>query len=431
MIVLALNPGSSSLRFRLFRAGSTAARTPESLAGARIESIGPGAKACVGSGGGGTATEAVRARDHAQAVDLACSWLSCLPEDENLAARLPDAVGVRVVHGGPNRFASELASEDLLAELSALDEIAPLHNRAAVDVIARVRSTLGASVPVVAVFDAGFHADLPPAARTLPLARDLAARHGLRRIGFHGLAVASVIEQHAGSSPGAEPDRRVVVAHLGSGCSVTAVRDGRSMDCSMGFSPLEGLVMATRSGDVDPALVGWLSRVEGVSPGEVTRWLCQRSGLLGISGRTGDMREIEHLRAEGDPAAGLAFDLFVRAARKHVAGAIATLGGADALIFSGGIGENSVAIRRAVCSGMEWCGIRLDRRRNEALIGRPGTISAAGSAVGVHVVRADEERVIARETVSCLIGSQAASPAWQPVEEATARRAAPDRAGSA
>ena len=410
MIVLALNPGSSSLRFRLFRAGRTPSGRPEGLAGGRIESIGAGAALRLGSGEEPRSIEAGRARDHGAAVDCACSWLADLTGNDEQAAAPPDAVGVRVVHGGPDRFAPELAGEDLLAELTALDELAPLHDRAAIEVIRRVRSALGAAVPVVAVFDAGFHAHLPASARMLPIPRELSSRHRLRRIGFHGLAVASVVEQHARAAPAGEPDRRVVVVHLGSGCSVTAVRDGRSVDCSMGFSPLEGVVMSTRSGDVDPALVGWLSAVEGVPPSVIVRWLSERSGLLGISGRTGDMREIERLRADGDAEAALAFDVFVASVRKHVSAAIATLGGVDSLIFSGGIGENSAAVRLAVSSDMSWCGIRLDRGRNEAVRGGPARISALDSTVGVHVVPADEETVIARETATCLLGSRVQTP---------------------
>ncbi|TAJ19875.1 MAG: acetate kinase, partial [Dehalococcoidia bacterium] len=262
-------------------------------------------------------------------------------------------------------------------------------------------------LPIAAVFDTAFHVDMPASARTYAIPHELTQRHGIRRFGFHGIAITSVLAEYAHRTGAHAADQRLVVLHLGSGASVTAIRGARGIDTSMGFSPLEGLVMATRSGDLDPSLIPYLARAEHTTADEVVRCLNQRSGLLGISGRSGDMREIEQLRNGGDPRASLAFDLFAYRAKKHLAGMIAALGGVDAVLFSGGIGENSAAARAAVCCGMEWCGVAIDASLNAQPARSGGRISPAEARVGIHVVPADEERIIARETCSLVTSSTA------------------------
>ena len=403
MRVLALNPGSSSLRFKLLR--SEAARSddpPEALASGSVAAIGPHARAKAGVGSSQREIAAVRAGDAREAVDWALGWLA-----EQRWLETVDAVGVRVVHAGRQESAAALVTPGLEAEIERLEALDPLHNAASLTAIRAARRSLLRAVPLAAVFDTAFHAEMPEVAWRYALPWDLQEKHGIRRFGFHGLAIASVLEQHA-STPHAlehEADERVVVLHLGSGASVTAVRGGRCIDTSMGFSPLEGLVMSTRSGDLDPSLVAHLARAEKVGADEVVRRLHERSGLLGISGRTGDMREIERLRASGDRRAALAFDVFVHRAKKHLAAMIATLGGVDAVLFSGGIGENSAAVRAAICGDMEWCGIAVDARANEEPERSTGRISPADARVLVRVFAADEERLIAKETCALLAHS--------------------------
>lgn len=414
MNVLALNPGSSSLRFQLLRiaeagVGRTEADEPECLATGSIAALGPHARARAGLGRELRETPGITADDHEAAAVWAFDWLA-IQDWTGVGGAAPiDAVGVRVVHGGLGEGAGTLVTPAVEVELEREAALAPLHGAGSLASIRRARRALPDGSPIVAVSDGAFHAGMPEVARTYALPLELAERHGIRRFGFHGLAITSVLEQHARSQAarGRERDQRIVVLHLGSGASVTATRGGRSVDTSMGFSPLEGLVMATRSGDLDPALIPHLARAEKTSADEVVRWLNERSGLLGISGRSGDMRALERLQADGDPRAKLAFDLFCYRAKKYLAAMIATLGGVDAVCFSGGIGENSAAVRAAVCSGMEWCGIVLDAARNEEPARSHGEIAAPEAPVGVHVVPADEERVIARETCALLLDRSA------------------------
>jgi acetate kinase len=401
MNVLALNPGSSSLRFKLVSVVPDEECSEHAcLASGSVASIGPVAHARVGLGLEQRDVPNVRARDHGEAAAWVLDWLA----EQAGAARLDniDAVGVRVVHGGAQEGACILVTPSVEQQLEQLGSLAPLHNEGSLATIHEAARRLLDRPPIVAVFDTAFHADMPEVARTYALPHELTQRHGIRRFGFHGIAITSVLEGYAHRAKAHASDQRLVVLHLGSGASITAVRGGRGVDTSMGFSPLEGLVMATRSGDLDPSLVPYLARAERATPDEVVNWLNERSGLLGISGRSGDMREIERLRDVGDPRASLAFDLFAYRAKKHMAGMIAVLGGVDAVLFSGGIGENSAAARAAICTGMEWCGIAIDAPLNAQPRRSDGRISAADARVGIHVMAADEERIIARETYSLL-----------------------------
>jgi acetate kinase len=262
---------------------------------------------------------------------------------------------------------------------------------------------------MVAVFDTAFHRTLLPEARHYALPRELAERHKIRRYGFHGIAHESLAEGFASATGQDLAGIRLITLQLGNGCSAAAIQNGVSVETSMGFTPLEGLVMGTRSGDIDASVVGYLAEREGVAPAEVDHWLNQRSGLLGVSGRTNDMRELLlAAREEGDERAGLAIAMFCFRARKYIGAYLAVLGGADAVVFGGGIGEGAPEIRDRVCERMEWCGMRLDAGRNRRAAGlAPGTaarISADGSKIAVYVVAEDEETRIALETARCLRG---------------------------
>jgi acetate kinase len=338
--------------------------------------------------------------DHAQAVHV---LMNRLADD----VKGIEAVGHRVVHGGDRFMESTLITDEVEAGIDALSDLAPLHNPACLAGIRGAKSVMGPRVPMVAVFDTAFHRTMPEVARRYAIPADLADRHHIRRYGFHGIAHASLAEGYAAGTGTSLEDESIITVQLGNGCSVAAIAKGRSVETSMGFTPLEGLVMGTRSGDVDPSLVGFLADREKVPVAEVERWLNERSGLLALSGRSNDMREL--LRAaeqERDRRAQFAIDVFCYRVRKYLGGYLAVLEGADAVVFGGGIGENAPEVRQRVCRNMEWCGIRLHDERNRAAMAmKPGsaaTISMDDSKPAVYVVAADEETWIAKETARCV-----------------------------
>ena len=338
--------------------------------------------------------------DHAQAVRCVFAHLPT-----SLAQ--VEAIGHRVVHGGERFSDSIVINDGVIKEIDALSELAPLHNPACLEGIQGARAVLGPTVPMVAVFDTAFHRTMPAVAGTYALPYELAAKHRIRRYGFHGIAHASLVDGYLAHTGKPAVGSRLITFQLGNGCSVTAVSGGRSVDTSMGFTPLEGLVMGTRSGDVDPSVVNYLAQREKVEASEVERWLNEESGLLGISGRTNDMRDLLHAAADDqDTHAKLAIELFCYRAKKYIGTYLAVLGGADAIVFGGGIGEASPDIRARICAGMDWCGLRLDAERNRSAVSlEPGTaslISPEGAGLSAYVVAADEETWIAKETVRCL-----------------------------
>ncbi len=311
------------------------------------------------------------------------------------AGSAAEAVGHRVVHGGPRFTGPERIGPGTRDELAALAPLAPLHTRAALEGIDAAAAALP-GLPQVACFDTAFHRTLPPEAATYALPRAWSERYGLRRYGFHGLNVAWCHEQ-AARILGAERCRRLVVCHLGSGCSVSAVLDGRSVDTTMGFTPLEGLPMATRSGSIDPGVLLHLLAA-GIECDELDEALNHRSGLLGMSGLTG-LREVELAAGRGDERAQLALDVLVRAISGAVAAMTTSLRGLDALVFSAGAGERSALLRGEVCARLGQLGVALD----EAANGQDAAqIAAAGARVAVLVVPAGEDIVVARQTAAVL-----------------------------
>ena len=375
MNVLALNCGSSTVKFRLLavQGGAPAAAARELAHG----------------------SETVHGDDYRAAIDAALTAAR--------KASAIEAVGHRVVHGGARYTAPTVVDDTVVAALAELEALAPLHNRPSVAGIHACREALGTAVPMVAVFDTAFHATLPATAVTYAIPAELAARHGIRRFGFHGISYAWATARTAALLGRPVRDLRLVALHLGSGCSAAAIRGGLSVETSMGLTPLEGLVMRTRAGDIDPALVGVLARAEGATLDEVERWLNERSGLRGLAGGDGDVRDLL-ARERDDPRARLALDVFCHRARKYVGAYLAVLGGADAVVFTGGIGENAPELRRRIAGDFAWCGLTLDAARNTATLGRDGLISADDSAIAALVVAADEERTIAAETAACLAG---------------------------
>jgi acetate kinase len=389
MKVLAFNCGSSSVKFQLFSAGPTAGEVT-SFGRGLVERIGSTATLEFILEGRPPLRETALVADHEAAVRRVIEWIVAGP------AGL-DAVGHRVVHGGLRFVQPTLIDSEVTEAIEALAELAPLHNGPSLAGIRACQGVLGRRVPLVAVFDTAFHATLPENAFTYGIPHALARRHGIRRFGFHGISYQYVVSRYAALARLHESQVSLVAFHLGNGASVTAIREGRSVDTSMGFTPLEGLLMGTRAGDLDPALVGYLAERERVPVGEIERRLNEESGLLGLSGRSGDMRDLVAARGT-DPRARLAVDVFCHRARKYLGAYLAVLGGAKAVVFTGGIGEHSPEVRAEICQGAAWCGLEVDASLNQAVVGRPGRISRPASGMEAWVIPTDEEQVIARET---------------------------------
>jgi acetate kinase len=268
-----------------------------------------------------------------------------------------------------------------------------------------MRQLLAPQVPQVAVFDTAFHHSLPEHAYLYAIPYHLYLRYRVRRYGFHGISHRYVAYRYRTIRNLTREQTHIVSLHLGNGCSASAIRGGRSHDTSMGMTPLEGLVMGTRSGDVDPAIVPFIAAKEGLSLHEVEALLNKQSGLLGISGLTPDMRDLQSEAQEhGDRRAKLAIDIFCYRAKKYIGSFLAAIGGADAIVFTGGIGENSPSVRAQICGGLEWAGLSLDGKKNEKTIGVEGMISQDGSRLATYVIPTDEELLIARDTARCVLG---------------------------
>lgn len=303
-----------------------------------------------------------------------------------------DAVGHRVVHGGPDLHRATVVSDELVEQLEALTPLAPLHQPGSLAGIRAVRAALP-DVPAVACFDTAFHATLPDAAATYALPEDWRRRWPLRRFGFHGLSHEYAAQRAAEMLGRPAGGLRVVTCHLGAGASLCAVLGGRSVDTTMGFSPLEGLVMNTRSGSVDPGLVLWLVIEGGLGPAEVAEALERRSGVAGLSGTSGDLRDVG--------VGTLAFDVYAHRLRREIAAMVAALDGLDVLVFTGGVGEHQPAVRSAAAAGLGFLGVAVDDARNEAVAG-DGEIGADGSAVRTVVVTAREDLAISRQVRAVL-----------------------------
>ena len=382
--ILTLNGGSSSIRFALYGAG--AGTTPDRLLGGKVDRIGgSGTTLSVDEAGGGQRSEqALPAGDHRSAAQALLDWLDMQVGFASIAA-----VGHRVVHGMAHTE-PELVTPALIDELRRIEPIDPDHlpiEIALIDAVAQRAPTLRQ----VACFDTAFHRTLPRVAQLLPIPRRY-DREGIRRYGFHGLSYAYLMEELARRAGAAAARERVVLAHLGSGASLAAVRNGESIDTSMGFTPTSGLPMGTRSGDLDPGLAAYLERTEHLSAGDFFAMASHASGLLGISETSSDMRDLLEHEA-GDVRAAEAVALFCYQTRKCIGAYAAALGGLDTLVFSGGIGENSAIVRARVCDGLGFLGIELDASRNAD---RADVISTDASRTTVRVIATDEERMIAR-----------------------------------
>ncbi|GJL55496.1 MAG: acetate kinase [Nitrospirales bacterium] len=351
--------------------------------------------------------------NHRQAFTWIFDSLSNLKQSGEMISDINtvEAVGHRIVHGGERFSDSTLIDEKVLQEIEQLNDLAPLHNPACVEGIHGTRSFLSDSIPMVAVFDTTFHHTLPVYAATYAIPHELAERHHIRRYGFHGIAHASLAKSYAYHTGTDLNEHRLITMQLGNGCSMTAIAFGKSVETSMGFTPSEGLMMGTRSGDLDPSIISYLAKMEQVSVMGVRGWLNENSGLLGVSGRTHDMRRLlQAANHEQDTRAKLAIDMFCYRIRKYLGAYLAVLGGTDAIVFGGGIGEAAPQIRTQICEGMEWCGLRLNEERNQLAVGlTPGSaaeISSDDADIAAYVIGTDEESWIASETGRCLMNNQ-------------------------
>lgn len=415
-LVLVINSGSSSFKYRLLEVSDGRA-----LASGLVERIGlpdgvahhtVHAAALAPRHGPAPAVMDAEYSQRQPIADHAAGFAVMLQafatDGPSLREHSPVAVGHRVVHGGARFIAPTLIDDAVLASIDDLSRLAPLHNPGAVQGIRAARAAFG-SVPHVAVFDTAFHQSMPPEAYTYAIDRETAQAHGLRKYGFHGTSHQYVSRAAAEFLGRPLAQLKQVVLHLGNGASITAVDGGRSVDTSMGLTPLEGLVMGTRSGDLDPAVLIQLARRAGMSTDELDVLLNRDSGLKGLAG-VSDMRDIERRRAASDPLAVLAFDVYIHRIRAYLGAYLAQLGGVDVISFTAGVGENSPAVRSAALATLGFAGIRLDVDRNaapdNAATGHVATargirtISADDSAVTVLVVPTDEEREIARQTAA-------------------------------
>jgi acetate kinase len=374
--VLALNSGSSSLKFGLYRVGPL-----------RTQMLISGEAGSIGSEDGKfEAGDAGNKTFHSERLSIPTQADAIIRIGKMLAERRmppPDAVGHRIVHGGPKLLRHCVIDAAVLSELEAAVVFAPLHTPPAVAVI-RYATEHFPGLLQVACFDTSFHAELPPVARCLPLPRDL-QREGIRRYGFHGLSCESIVRQLGGALPA-----RLVIAHLGNGASITAVKEGQSIDTSMGLTPTGGVIMGTRSGDLDPGALIYLLRQKRLDAAALEELVDRRSGLFGISGVDGDMRRL-HAAAAASADARLAIQMFCYSVRKQIAAMAAALGGLDMLIFTGGIGENDPEVRATICSGLSWMGVSLDAACAPE---KPNTVHKAV----VRVLPSQEDEEIARHT---------------------------------
>jgi acetate kinase len=388
-LLLTINGGSSSLKFAVFGADTP----PRRLVSGAIDRIGLSGSTLFVADAGGAATErrAVDAPDHAACVPIVCDVV-----DKRAGFDAIAAIGHRVVHGGPRYCAPERLTRTVLDELRRLSPLDPEHLPAEIALI-EAFGARAPRLPQIACFDTAFHHALPRVAALLPIPRRYEAR-GVRRYGFHGLSYAFVMKE-LGHRYGAETARgRVIIAHLGNGASLAAVRDGRPVDTSMAFTPAAGLMMSSRSGDLDPGLVAYLARTEGMTPEQFDRMVNHEAGLLGVSETSSDVRDL--LDREGaDPRAAEALALFCYQVKKWIGAFAAALGGVDVLVFTGGIGENAPVIRSRVAENLTFLGISLDATRNAANEPR---ISPDGARVTVCVIPTDEEKEIAAAVCAAL-----------------------------
>ena len=390
--VLCFNPGSNSLKFDIVEVSTGIARASQGsrLVTGMIENIGKKTSLEITRGEEKVFSKEIEAGDFSSAASVVLHSLSEAAQDEVSKVNL---VGVRVVHGG-NRFAGAVEfDEGVRRQIEEREELAPLHNANSLKIIDAVQRWQP-SRRIVAAFDTAFHHTLPERAWRYPIDRETAERHGIRKFGFHGLSHRYMLEQYAHLAGRRKEEATLVTMHLESGSSMTAIEQGRSVETSMGFTPLEGLMMGTRSGSVDPAILPFLMKRDCLSAENALEVLEKRSGLLGVSGVSLDTRE---LRRREDANSRLALEMFGYRVRQMAGAYLAVLGGAEAMVFGGGIGENTPEVRKTVCDGLVGWGVVLDQDRNESTMNGDVCLSTAESKLAIWVIHSDEAMQIAYE----------------------------------
>ncbi len=406
MKVLVVNSGSSSLKFQLIETSleHIQADSDRCLARGVVERIGGQALVNFEAVGQPPHKGAAPIRDHKQAVERVLQWFL---NDSKLLGSAGDigGVGHRVVHGGEKFKKSVSLNNEVLAEIEDCIPLAPLHNPANLKGIRATQELLGASVPHVVVFDTAFHATMPPATYLYGIPYSMYRRHQIRRYGFHGTSHRYIAYRYRTQQKIAKEEVNIISLHLGNGCSACAIKAGESTNNSMGMTPLEGLLMGTRCGDLDPSVVEILMQNEGLNVHEVDSLLNKQSGLLGISGLTGDMRDLLLERQEnGDRRASLAIEIFCQRVRRYIGAYLAEMGGAQAIVFTGGIGQNAAEVRAEICQGLQWFGVELDETVNQKIHGEAsGAITVPGCRLPVYVIPTNEELLIARDTVRAVL----------------------------
>ena len=398
MNVLVINAGSSSLKYQLLDT-----KTEKELAKGLCERIGIDGRLTHKLPDGRKFVKETAMPNHAVAMQLLVDALTdkemgCISDMREI-----NAVGHRMVHGGEYFSASAIVTDDVIAKLEKCKELAPLHNGPALMGIAGCTEVMK-DVPQVVVFDTAFHQTMPDYAYMYPIPYSLYEKYGIRRYGFHGTShryVAAEMTKILGKVEGT----KIITCHLGNGSSITAVKDGKSVDTTMGFTPLDGLEMGTRCGSIDPAIVTFLMEKENMTPAEMSNFLNKKCGLLGVSEVSSDSREIEDAIAAGNKKAILADRIMSYEIKKYIGSYVAAMGGLDAVVFTAGLGENNVALRKDACEGLEYLGIEIDDERNHKAFRQSDTvkISTDASKVQVYVIPTNEELVIARDTAA-LIG---------------------------
>jgi acetate kinase len=394
MNVLVMNPGGNSLKVEVISCSPTQrfASDGRKLVSLILEGIGKTPCLSVMQGKKATRTEPIQAKDYGEAAASLFSWLE---EQAQITTKDIQCVGVRVVHGGRSFAEATRVTAEVERKIHDFERLAPLHNKSSLELFEPIRRRLG-EVPIYAVFDTAFHRTIPDVASLYAIPTDLAEKHGIRRFGFHGTSHRYMMER-AAHLLGKQPQEvNLVTMHLESGCSVTAIAKGQSVDNTMGFTPLEGLMMGSRSGDVDPSLIPFLIREEQVEMDQVMTLLNKKSGLLGISKKSLDTRVL--MKDYGkDPHVTLAMDMFSYRLAKAVGAYLSALGGANAIVFGGGIGENTPLVRERVCASLRWCGLDMNPETNRTVIDVEGKLTTSSSALQAVLVLTEEGLQIAHE----------------------------------
>ncbi|HVC09256.1 MAG TPA: acetate kinase [Elusimicrobiota bacterium] len=416
MNILVLNCGSSSVKFQIIATDAACIEGDRDrcLARGLIERVGSLALITFQAGDKPALKEDAPLRDYRQAIERIVRWAVSPESGIDGVSSVADihAIGHRVAHGGEKFRASTLINDDTIAGIEDCIELAPLHNPANLKGIRAAREIFGAGVPQAAVFDTAFHASMPETSHLYAIPYHFYRRYKIRRYGFHGTSHRYIAYRYRLMRGIALEKVNLISLHLGNGCSACAVKSGASFNTSMGFTPLEGLMMGTRSGDIDPSIVEYLAHKEGMSISEIVSMLNKQSGLLGVSGLTSDMRELlDEEKENGDRRAKLAVDMFCASVRRYIGAYYAEMGGAEAVVFTGGIGERSDEVRRRICKGLDCLGLQLDEKRNEAMVcGQSGLISPDSSPLKAYVIPTNEELLIARDTFRALAAGETPRP---------------------